>query len=326
MPAALIAIGTIALVVVLLVLGGAVLFALSFLGVWIQARASGVEVTYLHLLGMRLRRLDPRFIVEDCAVTLHKAGQRVPIDALEAHALSGGSLESVVAATIAADKAGLGISFAKLCAIDLAGRDVLGAVEAVVNPRVLTCPPSASPPLQAVAKDGIRVQVRLRVTLRTNLDRLIGGANQDTVMARVGQGIVAAIGHSESHKQVLEFPEMISQYILDRGLDSGTSFEIVSVDIMDVDVLDNVGARLMEEQAVTDQQVAQARAEMRRAMAFAQTQEMHAEVRAMEAQLTANRANIPLALAGACRAGHLWLQPRPVRGVFGDNRWDVAAG
>lgn len=317
--------GPIFLIVAALLLLGVLLVAaaviLPLFPIWINARASGVSIGFMQLLGMRLRRIDPAFILHH-SISIYQAGIQVPIDDLEAHVLAGGDLYNVAEACVSADKANLNVSFDRLAAIDLAGRDVLYAVEACVNPKVLVCPPPESNPVMGVAKDGIRLNARVRVTVRTDLSRLVGGANAETVVARVGEGIVAAIGTAESHKLVLENPELIAQYILGRGLDSGTSFEIVSVDVSDVDVVDNVGARLQEEQAESDKQVAQARAEMRRVMAVAREREMRAKVVDMTAQLTAARAIVPTALSNACHRGNIWRSPRPVISPQKHHLWD----
>ncbi len=321
--------GTAILVAVLLVAGVVgflvVGVGLSFLPIWVQARASGVPVSFVQMLGMKLRGLDPKRLYE-VLITAHKAGLDLNMDDLEAHVLAGGHLEAAVSAVISAEKAGLGVGFDRMCAIDLAGRDVEQAVEAAVNPRVLSCPAPGLPQISGVARDGIRVGAKVRVTVRANLEKLVGGAGEQTILARVGEGIVGAIGKMTSHSEAQERPELISQYILSHGLDSGTAFEIVSVDVADIDILDNVNARLREVQAQTDKVVAQARAEMRRMMAVARQQEMKARVVEMTAQLTANQALLPLAEAGACRNGQIWRSPRAVRAVWGRHRWDAAGG
>jgi uncharacterized protein YqfA (UPF0365 family) len=306
--------GVIALIVVAVVL--------SCLKLWIQSQASGVHVTFPYLLGVKLRRVDPELLINQ-AVTLHKAGLEVELPLLEAHVLAGGNLARVVEANVSAAKAGLEVSFQGLAAIDLAGRDIAGAVQASVNPKVLICPPQNLPGITGVARDGIRLGARVRVTVRANLDRLVGGANEQTITARVGEGIVGAIGAAERHKDILERPELISQWILSRGLDSGTAFEIVSVDVSDVDVLDNVGAHLAEVQADADKKLAQAQAEIRRMMGVAREQEMNAKVVEMTSQLTAAKATVPLALAGAARQGTMWLTPRPVLAPPARLLWQV---
>lgn len=294
---------------------------LSFFQVWVQSRASGVGVPFRQLLGMKLRGLNPKFVMHN-QITLAKAGVDVEVDSLEAHILAGGNLAGVVDATISSQKAGLGFGFLRIAAIDLAGRDVVDAVRICVNPKVLVCPPRDSDKIMGVARDGIRLNAKVMVTVRTNLERLVGGANEETVIARVGEGIVSAIGNAENHKAILEAPEFISRYILSRGLDSGTSFEIVSIDISDVEVVDNVGARLREAQADADQQVAEARAEMRRAMAAAHEREMRAKVEEMNVQLTAAQATVPQAMARAYNDGNIWRSSVPPRAGFGRQLWD----
>jgi uncharacterized protein YqfA (UPF0365 family) len=277
----------------------------SFLPLWLQAKASGVPVSLLEMAFMRLRQVAPERIV-NAGIALAKAGMPVPRERLEAHLLAGGDLEGVTEALISAQKAGLVVDFAKIAGLDLAGRKVVAAVRARVNPKVLAVPP-ANAPVQAIAgvcQDGIRLGVRARVTVRTNLDRLVGGAGEDTVVARVGEGIVAAIGRAASHKEILAEPERISRYLLEHGLDSGTCFEILSVDIAAVDVLDNVGARLAAARAETDKQIAQAQAEVRRANAVATGHEMRARTIDSHAGVIAARSQLPLAGAAAFREGN----------------------
>jgi len=274
---------------------------LAFLPLWIQAKASGVPVSMPDMLMMRLRRVSPGSLV-GAMVPLWKAGITVDRRDLETHVLAGGDLLAVAEALISADKADLGVDFRQLAAIDLAGRDVVDAVTARVKPRVLLCPPAAAGGagvISGVARDGVRLGARARITVRTRLDRLVGGAGAETVIARVGEGIVTTIGSADSHRNVLEKPEIISERLLAKGLDSGTCFEILSVDIADVDVLDNVGARLKSEQADADKRVAQAQAEMRRAAAVAARQEMKARTTEMEGRVVAAKADVPLALATA---------------------------
>ena len=316
----------IAVSIAVALIGVVAVFSLASVApVWLQARSSGVELSLLQLFGIKLRGLDPLTMVE-ALVTLNKAGVTADMSSLEAHVLAGGNLQAVVAASVAADKAGLGIKLDRICAIDLAGRDVVSAVEASVNPKVLFCPPARNEMVSGVARDGIRLGAKVRVTVRANVERLVGGAGEATIIARVGEGIVAAIGKVDSHKEILENPILISKYILERGLDAGTAFEIVSVDVGDVDIVDNLGARLAEAQAHSDKQVAQARAEMRRVMAVARENEMGALVREMTAQLTANQASLPLALSEACHSGKMWLSPRPVIAIWGAHRWDASTG
>jgi uncharacterized protein YqfA (UPF0365 family) len=312
----------------LLAVGGSLLIILAVLVVgqyiplYIQAKASKVPVSLLAMVGMRLRKVSPKFIVDE-AIQLWKAGEPVPPSELEAHVLSGGSLRAVVEAVISARKTGLGYSFAQIAAMDLAGRDVLGAVRAVVQPIVLNYPAQPGEKIRGVARDGVRLSVKLRVTVKANLDRLIGGAGPETILARLGEGTVSAIGQADTYKVILDRPELITQHILNRGLDAGTAYEIVSVDIADIDVQDNIGARLVEEQARSDQLTAQARAEIRRAVAVAREQEMKARIVDMKAQVTLAEADVPKALAGAARGGRIWLSPNPVTSTFGSRHWDV---
>jgi len=264
---------------------------------WIAAMFSGVPVGIFALIGMRLRRVPPADIV-DALIQARKAGIDVRADTLEAHYLAGGDVARVVAALVAADKANMDLSVQRATAIDLAGRDVLEAVKMSVNPKVIETPEVA-----AVAKDGIQVKAIARVTVRTNLDRLIGGAGEETILARVGEGIVTTIGSTEHHKKVLENPDLISKVVLSKGLDSGTAFEILSIDIADVNIGKNIGAQLQTDQANADKNIAQAKAEERRAMAVASEQEMKARISEMRAQLIAMEAQVPLALAQAFREG-----------------------
>ena len=264
---------------------------------WIAALFSGVPVGIFALIGMRLRRVPPALIV-DALIQVRKAGIDVRADTLEAHYLAGGDVARVVAALVAADKANMDLSVQRATAIDLAGRDVLEAVKMSVNPKVIETPEVA-----AVAKDGIQVKAIARVTVRTNLDRLIGGAGEETILARVGEGIVTTIGSTEHHKKVLENPDLISKVVLAKGLDSGTAFEILSIDIADVNIGKNIGAQLQTDQANADKNIAQAKAEERRAMAVASEQEMKARISEMRAQLIAMEAQVPLALAQAFREG-----------------------
>ncbi|MGD8316619.1 MAG: flotillin-like protein FloA [Myxococcales bacterium] len=266
---------------------------------WVAAWSSGAGVGIGELIGMRLRRVSPGAVVNP-RIAAVKAGLDVATNTLESHYLAGGNVERVVKALISADKAGLGLHFQQAAAIDLAGRDVLDAVQTSVNPRVIT-----TPKITAVAKDGIQLLVVTRITVRSNIDRLVGGATEETVVARVGEGIVSTIGSSSNYAEVLENPDSISKNVLARGLDSGTAFNILSIDIADIDVGTNVGAKLMTEQAEADKQVAQARAESRRALAVAAEQEMHAKVEEMRARLVEAEARIPEAMAEAFRSGNL---------------------
>ncbi len=285
-----------------------------FLKVWVRAWMSGARVSLFNLVGMKLRRVAPTLIV-DARIRAVKAGLDIDTDPLEAHFLAGGNVINVVQALIAADKANIELSFQQATAIDLAGRDVYDAVRTSVNPKVIDCPDPAkgTTMLDAVAKDGIRLLVKARVTVRANLDRLVGGATEDTIIARVGQGIVSAIGSSPSYKDVLENPDHISRKVLQSGLDAQTAFEIVSIDIADVSVagvsgareVANVGALLETERAEADKKLRQAEAEGRRAMAFAAEQEMRARVQEMQAKVIEAQAEVPLAIAQAFRDGKL---------------------
>ncbi|MCP1309106.1 flotillin-like protein FloA [Paenibacillus tyrfis] len=266
---------------------------------WISALASGVRIGIITLVAMRLRRVIPSRIVNPM-IKATKAGLDLTINQLESHFLAGGNVDRVVNALIAAHRANIHLEFERAAAIDLAGRDVLQAVQMSVNPRVIE-----TPVVSAVAKDGIEVKVIARVTVRTNLDRLVGGAGEETIIARVGEGIVTTVGSSGSHKDVLENPDMISRTVLGKGLDAGTAFEILSIDIADVDVGKNIGAHLQTEQAEADKRIAQAKAEERRAMAVAQEQEMKAKVVEMKAKVVEAESEVPLAMAEALREGKL---------------------
>ena len=268
---------------------------------WIAAYSSGAGVGLGELIGMRLRRVNPKLVVEP-RISAEKAGVKVPINQLEAHYLAGGNVADVVNALISADKAGIELSFQRAAAIDLAGRDVLQAVKMSVNPKVIKTPLVA-----AVAKDGIQVKALSRVTVRANIDRLVGGAGEETILARVGEGIVTTIGSAVDHKQVLENPDMISRTVLAKGLDSGTAFEILSIDIADVDVGENIGAKLQTDQAEADKRVAQAKAEGRRAMAVAEEQEMIARSQEMRARLIEAESEVPKAMAEAFRSGNMGI-------------------
>jgi len=284
-----------------------VFFFFYFLNIWVRALASKAHVSIWTLVGMKLRKVPPNLIVE-ALIRLKKAGlMEIDTDALEAHFLAGGDVLNVVNALIAADKAGIKLTFQRAAAIDLAGRNVFDAVRISVNPRVIDCPDPAKGRLtiDAVAKDGIQVKAKARVTVRANLERLVGGATEETIIARVGEGIVTTIGSSDSYKVVLENPDSISKRVLEKGLDSGTAFEILSIDIADVDVGDNIGARLQADQAEADKRVAQARAEVRRAAAVAAEQEMRARVQEMQSKLVAAQAEVPQAISAALREGNL---------------------
>jgi len=266
---------------------------------WVEAMSAGVHVGIGTLVGMRLRKVSPAGIVRPL-ITATKAGLDLNINALEAHYLAGGRVDRVVGALISADKANIELSFNQAAAIDLAGRDVFEAVQVSVNPKVINTPRVA-----AMAKDGIQLIAIARVTVRANINRLVGGAGEETILARVGEGIVSTIGSAVSHKAVLENPDNISKTVLAKGLDAGTAFEILSIDIADVDVGKNIGAELQTDQAEADKRVAQARAEERRAMAVAQEQEMRARVEEMKAEVVRAEAQVPLAIAEAFRNGNL---------------------
>jgi uncharacterized protein YqfA (UPF0365 family) len=266
---------------------------------WIEALSAGVSVGIGTLVGMRLRKVSPAAIVRPL-INATKAGLDLDINQLEAHYLAGGRVDRVVGALISADKANIELAFNQAAAIDLAGRDVFEAVQMSVNPKVLNTPKVA-----AMARDGIQLIAIARVTVRANINRLVGGAGEETILARVGEGIVSTIGSADSHKAVLENPDKISKTVLGKGLDSGTAFEILSIDIADVDVGKNIGAELQTDQAEADKRVAQARAEERRAMAVAQEQEMKARVEEMKAEVVRAEAEVPRALAEAFRNGNL---------------------
>jgi len=287
------------LVTFLVVLIVSVFLSFVPLGLWISAAAAGVRVGIFYLIGMKLRRVPPARIV-NALIKAEKAGLDSGIDKLEAHYLAGGNVDRVVNALIAAHRAGIDLPFERAAAIDLAGRDVLQAVQMSVNPKVIETPVVAG-----VAQDGIELKAKARVTVRADINRLVGGAGEDTIIARVGEGIVTTIGSAESHKIVLENPDLISRTVLSKGLDAGTAFEIVSIDIADVDVGANIGARLRADQAEAEKVMAQAKAEERRAMAVAEEQEMKAETQRMRAKVVASEAEVPLALASALREGKI---------------------
>ena len=262
---------------------------------WISALSSGVYVNFFALIAMRLRKVSPKIILM-ALIQSKKAGLNLTSDVLEAHYLAGGDIDRVVNALIVADKANIELSFQRATAIDLAGRDVLDAVRMSVVPKVIK-----TPMVTAIAKDGIQVKAVTRVTVKANIDRLVGGAGEETILARVGEGIVTTIGSAESHKNVLENPDSISKVVLQKGLDSGTAFEILSIDIADVDIGENIGAKLQMDQANADKNIAQAKAEERRAMAVAQEQEMKARIIEMRAKLVDAEAKVPLAVAKSFR-------------------------
>ncbi|WP_341322839.1 flotillin-like protein FloA [Solibacillus sp. FSL H8-0523] len=289
----------IGIVIVFLIL--AVFFTFVPVALWISALAAGVKVSIFTLIGMRLRRVIPSRIVNPL-IKAHKAGIDVTINQLESHYLAGGNVDRVVNALIAAHRANIELTFERAAAIDLAGRDVLEAVQMSVNPKVIE-----TPFIAGVAMNGIEVKAKARITVRANLDRLVGGAGEETIVARVGEGIVSTLGSSESHSKVLENPDLISQTVLSKGLDSGTAFEILSIDIADVDIGKNIGAELQIEQAQADKNIAQAKAEERRAMAVATEQEMVARVQEMKAKVVEAEAEVPMALAEALRSGNFGI-------------------
>lgn len=286
----------IALIIIIVVM---LFFTFVPVGLWITAFFSGVKISMATLIGMRLRRVAPTRIVNPM-IKATKAGLVIDINDLEAHFLAGGNVNTLVDAIIAAQRANIPLEFERAAAIDLAGRNVLEAVQVSVNPKVIE-----TPQIAAVAKDGIEVIVKARVTVRANIERLVGGAGEETIIARVGEGIVTTVGSSGSHKDVLENPDSISRTVLEKGLDSGTAFEILSIDIADVDVGRNIGANLQMDQAEADKRIAEAKAEERRAMAVAKEQEMRADVQAMRAKVVEAEAEVPLALASALREGNL---------------------
>jgi uncharacterized protein YqfA (UPF0365 family) len=276
-----------------------VLFWLLPIPLWLSAKFANVNVSLLQLVFMRFRRVPPSTIV-NAMVTSHKAGLPIERDMLEAHYLAGGNVERVIRALISADKANIGLDFKAATAIDLAGRDVFEAVQLSVNPKVIE-----SPPVTAVAKDGIQLITKARVTVRANIKQLVGGAGEETVLARVGEGIVTSIGSAESHKSVMENPDSISKVVLAKGLDSGTAFEILSIDIADIDIGKNIGASLQMDQANADKNIAQAKAEERRAMAIALEQEMKAKAQEARARVIEAEAQIPIAISEAFKNGQL---------------------
>nr|MBO0465460.1 flotillin-like protein FloA [Enterococcus sp. DIV2402] len=289
----------------LVILAVVILFALALflrfvpVGLWITAYFSGVKVSIGTLIGMRLRRVNPQKIIQPL-IKATKAGLILSTNELEAHFLAGGNVNRVIDALIASQRANIDLEFEQAAAIDLAGRDVFEAVQVSVNPKVIE-----TPKIAAVAKNGIEIVVKAKVTVRANIERLVGGAGEDTIIARVGEGIVTTVGSSAKHSDVLENPDSISKTVLKKGLDSGTAFEILSIDIADVDVGRNIGAELQTDQSEADKNIAQAKAEERRSMAVAQEQEMRAEVQKMRAKVVEAEAEVPLAMAEALRSGNL---------------------
>ncbi len=285
-----------------------VFFLLQFLNLYIQALFSGARVGLLDLIGMKLRKVDPKTIVYS-RIRAVKADLSISTNQLETHYLAGGRVPSVINALIAADRAKINLPWDTACAIDLAGRDILDAVQTSVNPKVIDVPNPklGRPTVDAVAKDGIQLKARARVTVRANIERLVGGATEETIVARVGEGVVSTIGSSDTHAKVLENPDTISRTVLDRDLDAGTAFEILSIDIADIDVGDNIGAKLQGDQAEADKKRFQAEAEKRRAMAMAQEQEFRAEEQKNRALVVLAEAEVPKAMAEAFRNGSLGI-------------------
>ncbi len=319
------------LIVAGLIISLAVLVSLLVMGMffklWIRAKASGVRISIFDMLFMRLRRVHPEQVVQ-VMISMNKAGVAAEIGDVESQILAGGNITAVAEALVRASKASLDIDFKRLAAIDLAGRNVDDAVAAHVRPKVLACPDpnSGQKHISGVCKNGVRLHVNARVTVRTRLDRLVGGAGEQTVIARVGEGIVAAIGGAASHREVLQAPEIISRHILRHGLDSGTCFEILSMDVADISVDENLGARLQSIQATTDKQVAQARAEMRRAAAVAEHTEMQARTREMKSREKEAEATLPEAVANSFRKGNIGTV-KALPATFNERlRWSPAAG
>lgn len=303
------------IIIAIILIALSILLSFVPIGLWISAMAAGVQIGIFNLVGMRLRRVPPVRIVGPLIKAV-KAGLDTEVNQLEAHYLAGGNVDRVVNALIAAQRAEIPLSFERAAAIDLAGRNVLEAVQMSVNPKVIE-----TPIIAAVAKDGIEVKVKARVTVRANIDRLVGGAGEETIIARVGEGIVTTVGSSDSHKEVLENPDSISRTVLSKGLDSGTAFEILSIDIADVDVGRNIGAQLQTDQAEADTRIAQARAEERRAMAVAFEQEMKAQVQEMRAKVVESEAEVPKALSEALRQGKLGVMDyHNMRNIMADTQ------
>jgi uncharacterized protein YqfA (UPF0365 family) len=280
--------------------------SIKFISLWFQAFVSGTPISLFNIIGMSLRKIPPRIIVQ-ARITAFKAGlKQISVSDLETHFLAGGHIQDVVNAMIAADKANIPLDWRRATAIDLAGRNVRGAIETSVYPKVIDCP-SHGGYITGVAKDGIQINVRARVTVRTNIAQLVGGATEETIIARVGEGIVSAIGGSDTHLQVLESPQAISKLVLDKGLDSSTAYMILSIDIVEMMLGENIGARLRADKAESDKRIAQAEAEKRRAMAVAAEQENKAKVKDMEAKLVEAQAAVPLAMAEAFKRGQLGI-------------------
>lgn len=295
---ALIFVAAVILIIILSIIGG-------FISLWFQAFVSGTPIPLFNIIGMKLRKIPPQVIV-NARINLFKAGLKdISVADLETHYLAGGHVPNVVEALIAADKANIPLDWRRATAIDLAGRNIKDAVQTSVNPRVIDCPSHGY--ITGVAKDGIQLNCRARVTVRTNIAQLVGGATEETIIARVGEGIVSAIGGSDTHKQVLESPQKISKLVLEKGLDSSTAFTILSIDIVEINLGENIGAKLRTDQAESDIRIAKAEAEKRRTMAVALEQENIAKVRDMEARLVEAQAAVPLAMAEAFKQGHLGI-------------------
>lgn len=310
--------------------GIALLLALWYGPIWFQAYMSNADVRFFDLVGMSLRQVNARVVVQAKIMAMQAGlggtdGAGITTRRLEAHYLAGGNVMHVIRAIIAAHRAGIDLDFDRAAAIDLAGRDVLEAVQTSVNPKVIDCPDrstSDKPKLSAIARNGVELRIRARVTVRTNIAQLIGGATEETIIARVGEGIITSIGSSESHLEVMENPDRITKAVIQRGLDAQTAFEIVSIDIADIDVGENIGARLQADQAEADTRVARARAEERRAFAIAREQEMKAKVSENRAQVLLAEAEVPMAMASAFREGNL----RGSHGVSGSENGDSGDG
>jgi len=294
-------------VILIVIIAILALILMRYMGLWIQAFLSKADISILDLIGMSLRKVNPSVITRSKIMAVQAGLAAITTRDLEAHYLAGGNVPNVVRALIAADRADLELDFKLASGIDLAGRNVLEAVQTCVNPKVIDAPDpkKGRETVAAIAKDGIQLQAKARVTVRTNIARLVGGATEETIIARVGEGIVTTIGSAQTHKEVLENPDLISKKVLEKGLDAGTAFEILSIDIADVDVGENIGAKLQTDQAEADKRVAQARAETRRALAVANEQEMKALVQENRAKVVLAEAQVPIALAEAFRKGNL---------------------
>lgn len=295
------------LLIVLAIVAVALLIMMAkFISLWFQAFVSGTPISLFNIIGMSLRKIPPRIIV-NARINSYKAGlKQISVADLETHYLAGGRVLDVVAALIAAEKANIPLDWKRATAVDLAGREILDAVRTSVNPKVIDCPDrSHGEYITGVAKDGVQLRCRARVTVRTNIAQLVGGATEETIIARVGEGIIAAIGAAQTHLEILENPQLISKRVLEKGLDAQTAFEILSIDIADIAIGENIGAKLRADKAESDKRIAQAKAEERRAMAVAMEQENSAEVKKMEAKFIEAKASIPLAMADAFKAGKL---------------------